>query len=343
MEFLSDYGAEMLVELARFWAGISSLNTETGRYEISGVMGPDEFHEKYPGADSGGVKDNGYTNIMVAWLLRTTAQALNAIGPEARRRVAAKTGLKDEEAETWDDIAARLNLCFSDDGVLEQFDGYFELEDLDWNAYRQKYGAIGRMDRLLKAEGKSPDEYKVAKQADALMPFFVLSDHELRTILSSLGYEPGQELLQRSFAYYLERTSHGSTLSRLVHADLANRAGCPEVSWELFRQALLSDYTDTQEGTTKEGIHTGVMAGTVLLALSTYAGLDVSGPEVGVAPCLPARWRRVCFNVGFRGVRYYFEVDREKVTVRVDRPATVAVGGATHSLAADEWTTLDVE
>jgi trehalose/maltose hydrolase-like predicted phosphorylase len=128
-----------------------------------------------------------------------------------------------------------------------------------------------------------------------------------------------------------------------VHADLANRAGCPEVSWELFRQALLSDYTDTQEGTTKEGIHTGVMAGTVLLALSAYAGLDVSGPDVSVTPCLPARWRSMRFNVGFRGVRYSFEVDREKVMVRVDRPATVAVGGAAHSLAADVWTTLDVE
>ncbi len=343
MEFLSDYGAEMFVELARFWAGISSFNTETGRYEISGVMGPDEFHEKYPGADSGGVKDNSYTNIMVAWLLRTTAQVLIAIGPEARRRVAAKTGLNDEESEAWDDIAARLNLCISDDGVLEQFDGYFELEDLDWDAYRQEYRSIGRMDRLLKAEGKSPDEYKVAKQADALMPFFVLSDHELRTILSSLGYEPGPEFLRRNFAYYLERTSHGSTLSRLVHADLASRAGCPEVSWELFRQALLSDYTDTQGGTTKEGIHTGVMAGTVLLALRAYAGLDIGGPAVSVAPCLPARWRTVRFNVGFRGVRYHFEVGREKIRVRVDRPAAVTVGGGTHSLAADVWTTLDIE
>ena len=105
----------------------------------------------------------------------------------------------------------------------------------------------------------------------------------------------------------------------------------------------MSDYADAQQGTTKEGIHTGVMAGTVLLALSAYAGLDVNGPEVSVAPCLPAQWRSIRFNVGFRGVRYYFEVDREKVAVRADQPATVVVAGAHHSLEADVWTTLNVE
>ena len=98
----------------------------------------------------------------------------------------------------------------------------------------------------------------------------------------------------------------------------------------------------TQEGTTKEGIHTGVMAGTVLLALRAFAGLDVDGPEVSVAPRLPARWRRMRFNVGFRGVRYFFEVARGRVEVRVDRPVRITVGGASHSLEAGVWTTLDV-
>ena len=230
VEFLRDYGAEMFIELARFWAGVARLNPETGRYEISGVMGPDEFQEKYPGASTGGLKDNSYTNIMVAWLLRAAAQVLLLIGPERRQEIAEQTGLTDEEQELWDDIAARLNLCISDDGILAQFDGYFELAELDWDAYREKYGSIGRMDRLLRAEGKSADDYKVAKQADALMPFYVLPTHELHRILSSLGYEPGPDFLLKNFDYYFERTSHGSTLSGLVHAHLANRAGLSELA-----------------------------------------------------------------------------------------------------------------
>ncbi|MBT8087782.1 MAG: HAD-IA family hydrolase, partial [Gammaproteobacteria bacterium] len=70
--FLCDYGAELFIELARFWSSIATLNGATGRYDIAGVMGPDEFHEKLPGADKGGLRNNSYTNIMAAWLLRTT-------------------------------------------------------------------------------------------------------------------------------------------------------------------------------------------------------------------------------------------------------------------------------
>ncbi len=343
IEFLRKNGAEMFIELARFGAGLSALNEETGRYEITGVMGPDEFHEKYPGAVDGGLKDNSYTNIMVAWLLRTAAQVLLLIGTEARQEVAAKARLEEDELAAWEDIAARLNLCISDDGILEQFDGYFELEELDWDEYRQKYGAIGRMDRLLRAEGKSPDDYKVAKQPDALMPFYVLPTHELHRILSSLGYEPGSDFLARNFAYYIERTSHGSTLSRLVHAHLANRAGYVDISWDYYRQALRSDFADTQGGTTKEGIHTGVMAGTVLLALFSYGGLDINGPIVRIASGLPAEWRSMRFNIGFRDVRYWFEVDQGSVRVRADQDAEIAVGAATVPLAAGQWATVEFE
>jgi beta-phosphoglucomutase family hydrolase len=343
IEFLRKYGAEIFVELARFWAGIAALNEETGRYEITGVMGPDEFHEKYPGAEDGGLKDNSYTNIMVAWLMRKTARVLLLIGTEAHEKLAAKTGLKEDELATWDDIAARLNLCISSDGILEQFDGYFELDELDWDAYKLRYGAIGRMDRLLRAEGKSPDDYKVAKQADALMPFYVLPTRELHRILSSLGHEPGSDFLARNFTYYIERTSHGSTLSRLVHAHLANRAGFADISRDLYRQALWSDFADTQGGTTKEGVHTGVMAGTVLLALFSYGGLDINGPIVRIAPGLPAEWRSMRFNIEFRDVRYYFEVDQGKVRVRADEDAEIAVGATTVSLVAGRWITVETE
>lgn len=343
IEFLRNHGAEMFIELARFWAGLSALNPETGRYEISGVMGPDEFHEKYPGATDGGLKDNSYTNIMVAWLMRKTSRVLLAIGTEAHQAVAAKTHLQEEELATWDDIAARLNLCISDDGILEQFDGYFQLDELGWDAYRLRYGAIGRMDRILRAEGKSPDDYKVAKQADALMPFYVLPTRELHRILSSLGYEPGSDFLARNFAYYIKRTSHGSTLSRLVHAHLANRAGYADISWDLYCKALRSDVADTQGGTTKEGVHAGVMAGTVLLALFSYGGLDINGPVVRITPGLPAGWRSMRFNIGFRGVRYYFEVDQGKVTARADEDAEIEVGAATVPLAAGRWTTVETE
>ena len=73
----------------------------------------------------------------------------------------------------------KLTLNIDKEGVIEQFSGYFGLAELDWDHYRDKYGDIHRLDRILKAEGKSPDEYKLSKQADLLMSFYNLGEKEV--------------------------------------------------------------------------------------------------------------------------------------------------------------------
>jgi len=346
-EFLETYGAEMFLEICRFWASKASYNEKTGRYEIDKVMGPDEFHEKYPSSEEGGLKDNSYTNIMVVWAFNRAFDILDRLDGTARERLAKKLRLKKEELERWKDITKRIHIPLSEDGILEQFDGYFELKELDWEGYRNRYGNIGRMDRILRAEGRSPDEYKVAKQADTLMVFYNLSVDEVVRILNGAGYPVKDDLLRANFDYYFKRTSHGSTLSRLVHSYLAHLIGNRELSWQLYMDALRSDYVDIQGGTTKEGIHTGVMAGTAYLALRAYGGLDLDGPLVRINPCLPAAWREMRFNIGFRGDRYYFVVAPERMEVKVDsaRKETVdiLVRGRKITITPRKWKTIELD
>ena len=317
-EFLETYGAEMFLEICRFWASKAAYNGETGRYEIDKVMGPDEFHEKYPSSEEGGLRDNSYTNIMVVWAFNRAFDILDGLNDTAKERLVKRIHLKEEELERWKDITRQIHIPISDDGILEQFDGYFGLKELDWEGYRDTYENIGRMDRILRAEGKSPGEYKVSKQADALMIFYNLDAGEVTKILNEAGYVVREDMLRQDFDYYCQRTSHGSTLSKLVHSYIANRIGNKGLSIQLYREALESDYADVQGGTTKEGVHTGVMAGAAVLALRAYAGLNLDGPRVRIDPCLPAAWRRVHFNIGFRGDRYYFEVTPEHLRVKVD-------------------------
>ncbi|MEA3351823.1 MAG: beta-phosphoglucomutase family hydrolase [Chloroflexota bacterium] len=314
-EFLDNYGAELFLEICRFWASKSHLNEETGRYEIAKVMGPDEFHEKYPDSTEGGLRDNSYTNLMVTWAFNRAFDLLDKMSPAAKDVLIEKIQMSDEELKHWRDIGQRLNISISDEGILEQFEGYFELEELDWQYYKSKYDDIHRMDRILKAEGKSPDDYKVAKQADTLMAFYVLSTDEIKAILKQLGYRVPDDLLRKNFHYYLNRTSHGSTLSRLVHAYLADAIGENDLSWQLYTEALKSDYIDIQGGTTKEGIHTGVMAGTVLFALRAYAGIDFDGERLKLDPSLPASWREMAFNARFKGAEYQFVLNKTHVEI----------------------------
>lgn len=318
MKFMEEYGAELLFEICRFWASKSKLNRVTGRYEIMKVMGPDEFHEKYQDTDEGGLKDNAYTNLMAAWMFTKANELLDKM--EAGKKVAllAKLRIAEGETERWNDIASRLNLVISPDGIIAQYDGYFDLKELDFEEYRKKYQNIYRMDRLLKAEGKSPDEYKVAKQADTLMTFYNLSKDEVDKILDRLNYKLPDDYLLNNLRYYLARTSHGSTLSRVVHAQLANLTGDQDLSWELYYDALTSDYSDIQGGTTSEGIHAGVMAGTVWVALVSFAGLNLHGEFPRFDPNLPPHWRKISFFFNFRGNGYECEITQCCVRIKVE-------------------------
>jgi trehalose/maltose hydrolase-like predicted phosphorylase len=327
VDFMEKYGAEMYLEICRFWADKAEFDEKTGRYSIKKVMGPDEFHEMYPGANEGGLTDNAYTNIMVSWMFRRVKGLLEKMSDPAKAALFEKIGLKEEELTRWDDIRQNLRLVISGDGIIAQYDGYFDLKELDWDYYRNKYGNIYRMDRLLKAEGKSADDYKVAKQADMLMTFYNLDKEQVDHILEEMGYTLPEDYLEKNLRYYLARTSHGSTLSRVVHAQLANIIGDKQLSWELYFDALTSDYNDIQGGTTAEGIHTGVMAGTIMIAITTFAGIDLRGDVLKITPALPERWKKMTFNLRFKGVVYQFDISDNLINIKTDKDVIIFVNG----------------
>jgi trehalose/maltose hydrolase-like predicted phosphorylase len=214
------------------------------------------------------------------------------------------------------------------------------LKELDWEAYRKKYGNIYRMDRILKAEGKSADDYKVAKQADTLMTFYNLEKEEVDELLEKMGYELPKDYLSKNLEYYLARTSHGSSLSRVVHAQLANIIDNDELSWQLYEEALGSDYVDIQGGTTGEGIHTGVMAGTVMVSLTNYAGVNLHGTKLKVAPQLPKHWISMEFRLQYRGVKYHIFIDQKQVEVTADQDIVLEIAGKDVSLLGNKIETI---
>ncbi|MFK5857628.1 MAG: beta-phosphoglucomutase family hydrolase [Bacteroidota bacterium] len=325
VKFIEEYGAEMFLEICRFWESKTNFNPKIGRYSIDKVMGPDEFHESYPDATDGGISDNAYTNIMTVWILSKAPKILDTMSSATRNSLVSKIDFQDSELEHWTEIQKKINLVINKEGIIAQYDGYFELKELDWDYYKNKYSDIHRMDRLLKAEGKSADDYKVAKQADMLMTFYNLDNEEVTEILNNLNYKLPNDYLEKNLNFYLKRTSHGSTLSRVVHAQLANIINDKKLSWELYNDALTSDYNDIQGGTTAEGIHAGVMAGTVMIAISTYAGVDLRGKLIKVNPNLPIHWKKLQFSLDFKGANYQFTITQKGVDIITDKDTQLIV------------------
>ena len=328
VDFLRDHGAEMMLEIARFWSSIAHFNPDRDRWEIHGVMGPDEFHENYPDADEGGLRNNAYTNVMVAWICETAQVVLDLL-PKSRRDVLrVRIGLQEDEIERWQEISRKMFVPFHEDGIISQFEGYEDLEELDWDGYRSRYPNIQRLDRILRAEGDSPDRYSLSKQADTVMLFFLFSYAELRRLFEQLGYELTEETARRTIDFYERRTSHGSTLSFVTHAGVLARID-PESSWQRFLVALESDVGDVQGGTTPEGIHLGVMAGTLDLVQRAYLGTEIRDDVLTFDPVMIDRLDGLRLAMQFRRAHITVSLDGRRLTVTAPADgyrATIKVG-----------------
>ncbi len=202
-EFLSFYGAELLLEIARFWASAAT-HAADGRYDIDGVVGPDEYHECYPGADRPGLRNNAYTNVMAAWVLAKALSLRDVLTEHRWTELREKLVIGADELTAWDEISRRLRVPFHD-GVISQFEGYGDLAELDWDAYRARYGDIRRLDRVLEAEGDSTNNYRLSKQADVLMLLYLLSENEVIALLGRLGYEVHEAAPRRDHDRLLPR------------------------------------------------------------------------------------------------------------------------------------------
>ncbi len=345
-DFLAWHGAETIVEIARFWAGIATWNAARDRYDIRGVMGPDEFHDAYPWSGEPGLDNNAYTNVLASWVLRRAADVLAAVGPARRAELERMLALEPAEIERWSEIAHRLFVPFLEDGVIAQFEGYDQLEELDWEGYRKKYGDIHRLDRILEAEGDSVNRYKASKQADVLMLFYLFSSDELYELFAALGYDFPPEAIARTIDYYLGRTSDGSTLSRVVHSWVLARSDRAR-SWTLLCEALESDVSDIQGGTTAEGIHLGAMAGTVDLVQRGQTGLQFEDGTLWLTPCLPEELRGVKLKLLHRGYWLHLDIGRKVITVSAPHgwaePHRIGIRDRLHELRAGEVLVFDCE
>ena len=339
LAWLAEQGAELIIEVARLFASLAIHDPAEDRYHIAGVMGPDEYHDAYPGAAEPGLRDNAYTNVLAAWVCERAIEVIRLLDGDVLNDLTERLAVHRDEPARWEELSRRVSVPFHSDGIISQFDGYEQLAELDWNRYRATYGNIGRLDLILESESDTPNRYRLAKQADVLMLVYLLGPDDLTGLLGRLGYPVDADALARTVDFYLARTADGSTLSRVVHASVLARLD-PSRSWATFRDALVADLDDTQGGTTGEGIHLGAMAGTVDLVLRAYAGTTLEGDTLGFDPHLPDSLHHLRFHLVYRGQRIDVDLEHHRLRVAIRlgaaAPVDVRVSGITLTLRGGE-------
>jgi kojibiose phosphorylase len=273
-----DHGAEILFETSRFWTDRLEPRPD-GKYVLTRVVGPDEFHEH--------VDNNAYTNYLVRWHLRQAAHIyaeLSVTHPDELADLAHRIGLTSEEVQEWLDRAERIQLPgHTEDGVIEQFDGYFGLETLpvtldenDMPQYPPGY------------DHHNVAGSKLLKQPDVVMLTYVLPD-EFPDAVKLANYE-----------HYEPLTLHKSSLSPAVHAIMGIEVGDPSRAMQYFRRSALVDLIDNQ-GNTQEGIHIASAGGTWQMVVCGFGGFRVHGGRMTFKPWLPPGWNAVAFKLKWHG------------------------------------------
>src|SRR5690606_19877851 len=137
-EFMSLYGAEMVLEIARFWVSATCFNADKQRYEILHVVGPDEFHTEYPDGRSPGLNNNAYTNYLASWSIRKGLEVLVPLASSRREELMALVGITAGDLVHWEHVSRNMYIPMLENGLILQFEGFDKLKDFDWETYRKK-------------------------------------------------------------------------------------------------------------------------------------------------------------------------------------------------------------
>lgn len=274
-EFMEKMGAEIILLTAMFWC---SRVTEDG--SILDVIGPDEYKDR--------VDNNAYTNYMAYHNLKLVSSVIQFVSEELYRKYDIK-----KIAERAERTAGLLYLPEPDEnGIIQQFDGYGSLENIDISKYKDK----GKAGLIFKEFGFSDiQRMKVSKQADTIMLFYLfpkLFDKEVQ---------------KKNYIYYEERTLHDSSLSMCIHALCAARLSIAETAERMYESACSVDIGDTDNS--DDGIHSASIGGIWLALVFGFGGLRADESGLSLSPVLPPGWRGYRFTVTYRGRRIEASID----------------------------------
>jgi alpha,alpha-trehalose phosphorylase len=284
--FLSDPGAELLVETARLWAALGHRD-RAGGFRIDGVTGPDEY--------SAIADNNVYTNVMAARNLHAAAEVADRFP-----QYGAKLKVTPEEVADWRDAAENIVIPYDPQLRVHSQDEDFTAHEL-WDFAATP---ADRYPLLLYYPYFELYRRQVVKQADLVLALYVCGDRF------------SAEEKARDFAYYEPLTVRDSSLSACIQSIVAAETGYMGLAYDYAREAALIDLDDLEHNV-RDGVHIASLAGAWLALVAGFGGLRDHGPNLAFAPRLPPSLQRLAFRLRVPGALLAVEVKPSAATYRV--------------------------
>jgi maltose phosphorylase len=292
--YLTDYGLEVLIAISRFWAQRITWSAERQQYVMLGVTGPNEYENN--------VNNNWYTSTIAVWCLKYTIEAIGKVKQANQAKynnLVAKIAFREElECEKFADIIGKMYFAHDDKlQIFLQQDGYMDKEQIlvkDLPATERPLVQKWSWDRILRSV--------FIKQADVLQGLYFFEDnYDIDTI-------------RRNYDFYEQRTVHESSLSPCVHAILAAKLGDVERAYQFYLRTSRLDIDDYNSDT-DDGCHITSMAGTWMSVVEGFGGMRVKDGVLSFNPLLPAEWKGLSFNIGFRETLMKVVIAKNKIAI----------------------------
>lgn len=304
VDYLVNYGLEVLIAISRFWAQRVQFSHPKQQYVILGVTGPNEYENN--------VNNNWHTNYIARWCLKYTLSSLEVVkkrAPDSYDELISRIKFQSiEECDKWTEIVEKMFLPFDEDlGIFLQQEGFLDKEILPADELPSDQRPINQhwsWDRILRS--------CYIKQADVLQSlYFFEADFEL-------------SIIERNFAFYEPLTVHESSLSPCIHSVLASSIGWEDKAYEMYLRTARLDLDDYNQEVA-EGCHITSMAGTWLAIVEGFAGMRVRREKLHFQPNLPKAWKAYSFRILYRGALIQLEINEKAICFRLLEGVSISV------------------
>lgn len=308
-DFFVHYGCEIIFNTALFWESRLEYNQKQDRYEITDVIGPDEFHEH--------VDNNVYTNFLASWNLRYAVDAyrlLKKMDPKKGQKLSEELQITENRLAKWTEMADKTYIPKAPRGnVIEQFEGYFRLLEHPIAALDENGMPLWPE----KADLGNLNKTTLIKQPDLLMLMYLMPEY----------FE--KDVIKDNYDFYEKRTMHKSSLSPSIHSLLSISVHEHKHAYEYFKKTLFTDLHDNQ-GNTALGLHAAAAGGAWLSAVMGFGRFFIDKTDtVNFDPWIPDNWDSLKYNIIWRGCRIRVTITHEHFTILSDQPFTFKLRGKT--------------
>jgi kojibiose phosphorylase len=295
---------EMIVEIARYSAGLMKYDPEIKGRGARSVMCFDEFHYH--------VNHHFATNYLSCWALRWAAAKLENIIQDHPAQDSAsleaaleKSGGGAKARDQWLKIADEVFLPPPDkDGVFPQYEGYFSLPEQTVEQNKNHRlpeigdGVKQRMGALL------PFETRLIKQADIVL------------LMSMFPESFEREAMAANFKFYDLRTLHASSLSTAPHAGVAARLGEMETAYHYLLATMRYNLDFQPRANYLNGIHLAAYAGAWNALVEGFLGFRSMPQSISFNPRLPREWKTLNLRLTWHGNRLDITASHNELIIK---------------------------